>query len=230
MNLMKISLAMVILSGVLTGCLKTRNDVREADGKYVMQQQVTTMQRTNADANARLMENDEKMRELMGRVEELENKLTQGNQSLENTLKAAQQSTTESNQKIQLLQESLAKMETQLVQMQAEIQGMKADHYAAIGAASAAKDKKEKSEKDPYQAAQELFAQKEWKKAILNFQKYRDENPKGKFFADATYKIGASFQELGMKDEAKTFYDEVVASYGKSEAAKKAKQRLKGLK
>lgn len=222
---------LIVLGGsLLTGCLKTRNDVKDTESRYVMQQQVTTMQKTNADANARLVEADERMRELIGRVEELENKIQTSQQASESSLKNAQMSSAEANQKILLLQESLAKMETQLVQMQAEMQSLKADHYAAVGAASAAKEKAEKAEKDPYQAGQELFAQKDWKKAILFFQKYRDENPKGKNFADATYKIGVSFQELGMKDEARTFYDEVVGNYSKSEAAKKAKQRLKALK
>ena len=86
------------------------------------------------------------------------------------------------------------------------------------------------TKKDTYDIAKEFFEKKDWKQAILNFQKYRDDNPKGVKLADATYKIGVSFQELGMKDEAKTFYDEVQVKYPKSEEARRAKIRLKGLK
>lgn len=53
---------------------------------------------------------------------------------------------------------------------------------------------------------------------------------KEKNVADAKYKIGVSFQELGMKEEAMAFYEEVVANYSKTEAGKSAKARLAKLK
>jgi TolA-binding protein len=45
----------------------------------------------------------------------------------------------------------------------------------------------------------------------------------------ATYKIGVCFQELGMIEEAKAFYDEVIAKYPKSNEAAKATSRLKAM-
>ncbi|HND86321.1 MAG TPA: tetratricopeptide repeat protein [Pseudobdellovibrionaceae bacterium] len=39
-----------------------------------------------------------------------------------------------------------------------------------------------------------------------------------------------AFQQMGMKDEAVTFYQDVVAKYPKSEEARKAKVKLKALK
>lgn len=212
-----------LLSSV--GCLKTRNDVRETETRQVMQQQVTTLQRTNADVSTRFLETDERMRELIGRVEELENKINSGNQNLEIQLKASQQGQLETNQKVVVLQEALGKMEAQVLQLTAELQALRAEPVGRASTAPASKN-----ERETFAQGQDLFAQKEWKKAILLYQKYRDENPRGKNFAEATYKIGVSFQELGMKDEAKTFYEEVIASYGKTESAKKAKTRLKGLK
>jgi TolA-binding protein len=84
--------------------------------------------------------------------------------------------------------------------------------------------------KDPLDAAAEMFSGKKWKDAAAAFQKYREAFPKGKAYSDATYKIGVCFQELGLKDEAKSFYDEVVAKFPKSKEAKKARIRLKSLK
>jgi TolA-binding protein len=81
-----------------------------------------------------------------------------------------------------------------------------------------------------YDAAQEFFVKSEWKKAILSFQKYTDESPKGKNVPDAKYKIGVCFQELGMKEEAMAFFEEVVANYAATEAGKKSKARLAKLK
>jgi TolA-binding protein len=39
-----------------------------------------------------------------------------------------------------------------------------------------------------------------------------------------------AFHELGKKDEAKAFYEEVVKDFPKSNAARKAQFRLKSLK
>ena len=71
---------------------------------------------------------------------------------------------------------------------------------------------------------------KKWKDAIVVFSKYRDQFPKGKKYADATYKIGVCFQELGMKEEAKPFLEEVVAKFPGTSEAKKASFRLKAPK
>ena len=60
----------------------------------------------------------------------------------------------------------------------------------------------------------------------MAYQKFRDQNPKNKKFAKATLKIGLAFNELGLKDEAKTFLEEVVAKFPQSEEAKQAKSKL----
>ncbi|MNT30620.1 tol-pal system protein YbgF [compost metagenome] len=165
------------------------------------------------------------MRELNGRVDVVENKLGNNRSSVETALKGSQQQNVETAQKLNLLQEAMTKLEGQLFQLTAEVQALKAER-----AASQAEHASRQVKKDVYDAAQDYFKQKDWKQAILNYQKYRDENPKGKTFADATYKIGVAFQELGMKEEARTFYDEVVTKFPKTEEAKRAKVRLKGLK
>jgi TolA-binding protein len=81
-----------------------------------------------------------------------------------------------------------------------------------------------------YDLAEDLFSKKDFKKAILNYQKFRESRPKDKRVPDAIYKTGVSFQELGLKDEAKSFYLEVVAKFPNSNEAKKARIRLKKIK
>jgi TolA-binding protein len=215
----------ILLVLLLTGCLQTRNEAKTSESRQMMQQQVTTLQKTNADVGSQISEFNERMRELTGRVEEAENKVSASQHSLETAAKANQLANVENSQKIILLQETLAKMETQNLQMAAEIQNLKNDRGASSNASST-----KASEKDSFQAGQDLFVRREWKRAILYFQKYRDENSKGKNLAEATYNIGVSFQELGMKDEAKTFYEEVMTNFSKTEFAKKAKSRLKNIK
>lgn len=209
----------------LTGCLKTRNEVRESEQRQVMQQQVVTLQKTNADSSGRVADLEEDMRNLNGRVDVVENRLSQGNAGVESAMKSSAEQNRDLAQKVAILQEALTKMEKDIYALNAELQAVRAEK-AAFAAEKASKQVK----KDIYEVGQGFFDKKDWKQSILNFQKYRDENPKGAKFSEATYKIGVSFQELGMKDEAKTFYDEVLSKFPKSEEARRAKIRLKGLK
>lgn len=214
----------------LTGCLQTRNDVRDNESRQVMAQQVSSMQRATADSGNRFADIEEQMRNLNGRVDIVENK--QENNSLQKDLKNAQEQNAALSKKVDVLQESVTKMENMIFQLNAQVNALNASRAAETAERTAKEAEKtaKQARKDTYEVAQEFFTKKDWKQAILNYQKYRDENPKGGHFADSTYKIGVSFQELGMKDEAKTFYDEVVSKFPKSEEARRAKIRLKGLK
>jgi hypothetical protein len=46
----------------------------------------------------------------------------------------------------------------------------------------------------------------------------------------ALFKIGLSFEQLGYEDEARVFYDELLAKHDKSPLVGEAKKRLKTLK
>jgi TolA-binding protein len=97
-------------------------------------------------------------------------------------------------------------------------------------AASPKQKAAEATGKGPYALAEEKFDQKNWKEAILEYEKYRKANPKGKQFSTATYKIGVAFQELGLNDEAKAFYEEVISKFPKTKDADRASTRMKNLK
>lgn len=167
-------------------------------------------------------------------------------------LQALQESLTKMDAQIQLLQNENANLK-------AEIEARKSSDEAAGASAAARKqaagktaaatkskeiakttssakttttgaEPKANVKSNPYDVAQEFFAKKEWKKAILSYQKYVDEFPKGKNVPEAKYRIGVCFQELGMKEEAAAFYEEVVAQHPKSDAGKRSKIRLSKLK
>ncbi|MBK7960179.1 MAG: tetratricopeptide repeat protein [Bdellovibrionales bacterium] len=218
---------------VLTSsCLQTRTEVKEVEQRQVMQQQVSTIQKNTADASSRFVEIEEQMRTLNGRVEVVENQIQRENQLIQSHSKANTEKFGEVNKKSELLQDSIEKMEQQIFSLQAEVTKLHSE-YAAFQAANQTKpqaNSPSKPVKSTFDVAQEQFAKKDWKQAILSYQKYREENPKGKSLALATLRIGASFQELGLKDEAVTFYKEVLSKYPKSEEAKKAKTRLKSPK
>lgn len=243
-----------------SSCLMTRSDVGEneqsqvyskknADNQYEasVQQAQTQVesqlnQRSGSVAISQVDERDELIRALNGRVESLESQIAEANRDKATT-------SNQDAQKIELLQEALVKMEAQIKALEAQQIQAKAQAEAAALATkredppvmkvvrknskeSAKPAEKVASEKtsNSYELAQGFFANKEWKKAILNYQKYVDDHPKGKDVSDSKYKIGVCFQELGMKEEAMAFFEEVVANYGKTDAGKKAKIRLTNLK
>jgi TolA-binding protein len=106
----------------------------------------------------------------------------------------------------------------------------KVETLAANGGSSSSRKSSSTSTKSTYETAEANFQKKAWKDAIVEYQKYRDRNPKGRHYSESTYKIGVCFQELGMRDEAKSFYSEVIAKFPKTKSADKAKIRLKQIK
>lgn len=219
----------VVLSILIlfSGCLQTRNDIRETEGKKAAQESVNSMQRAAADQASRYQEVEASARELNGRVDVLENKINVVDASHNRQQKEIEDQLSESNKKVALLQEEIVKIQQQMNSL--------ADQVSAAELASSQHTREEKSsakadKKNTFDIAEELFKKKEWRKAILNYQKYRDSFPKGKKVLESTYKIGVSFQELGMKEEAKSFYEELIAKSPKSDEARRAKIRLKKLK
>lgn len=233
-----------------TGCLKTRSEVGGAQQSQVYGKKQAENQKAKAaeeaKAEAAVDDRDELIRALNGRVETLENQISQMKAKEE----AAAQSGSGDAQKMAALQEALLKMEAQIAKLEAESHVKSSDATAkenikhkpgssdanavkpsaSVKSAPQAHTAGDKKPTTAYETAEELFANKEWKKAILSYQKYVEDFPRGKSVPDSKYKIGVCFQELGLKDEAMAFYEEVIAQYGKTESGKKAKIRLSKLK
>jgi TolA-binding protein len=223
---------------VFAGCLKTRADLRGETEDPTPQRQTVEQQRAEAreqrsapavkpppaTAASRFEEYDEQMRQLNGRVDVIENMVGQYNAAAQGDKLAAGKDKEALDQRFQIFEEALKKLEAQVQSLTDEVAHLKAPSAAAGNGSAAGKAR------SPYDEGESLFAARKWKEAIVAFQKYRDGNPKGRKYADATYKIGVAFQELGMRDEAKAFYGEVVAKFHGSKEAKKAAFRMKSLK
>lgn len=231
----------VLLALPLSGCLVTRNELKESEGRRDNQEQVSTMQKSRSpertvvverplpvDPNNRLAEIEASIRELNGRVDVVENRGTQDENARERGRQAVEMQLAETNKKVQLLQEEITKLDGQLQALTEHVNAMalKGVEEKKAAETSQARDAK----KTPFDVAEDHFGKKEWRKAVLNYQKYRDTYPKGRRIPETIYKMGVCFQELGMKDEAKTFYDELVAKFPQSAEARRAKIRLKNLK
>jgi TolA-binding protein len=221
----------VLMSAFLfSGCLRTREDLKEVETANAMRDQVTSLQKVHADSSTRLEELQDQNRQLNGRIEELEHRLVKTEESKGEGKDEIQKNLEDTKRSNQLLQDSIAKMETQLQALQEEIVALRAKEASKSSKSENGNSKDKDKEKSIFEAALADFQDKKWKEAILNFDQYREKNPKGKFAAEATYKTGVCFQELGMNDEAKVFYQETVAKFPQSDMAKKAQYRLKALK
>lgn len=235
-------LVLTVLS--LTSCLVTRSELADNEqpatyGKKAAQNQMDGQTDNAIVAQTQIADDkDELIRSLNGRVEVLENQLN-------GIQKEREQEKTQNQEKLTLLQQAVAKLEAQVRGTEGDTADTKpvgsgtdlisSDDYAKIKsgdktAAVTTKPAVVEPKGNSYDIGQGHFAKREWKKAILSFHKYTDEAPKSKLIPDAKYKIGVSFQELGMKDEAQAYYEEVVANFGSTEAGKKAKLRLTKIK
>jgi TolA-binding protein len=209
-----VKLILLISLFLTVGCLKTRSDIKIVEQNRGNQEQINDMRKENADRTQRFSEIQDEMRSLNGRIDVLENRVNILSQEKESKAKAEGDDQQELARKLEILQEALAKIEGQLSQVATQQEAAKVTPVS----------------KDSFEAAENLFEEKEWKKAIVAYTKFRDGNPKSKQYSMATLKIAICFEQLDMKDEALTFYEEVVAKSPKSEEAKKAKARIKALK
>ncbi len=147
------------------------------------------------------------MRELSGRIEAIEQQVSQNNLNM-NSINI--------DQKLKNYEMALANLEAKI--------GSVNSNSATVNNTNI-----QTTKLNAFGRGEAYFKQKNWQKAIAEYQLYREQYPNGKDYAEATYKIGVCFQELDMKSEAKVFYQEAVSKYPRSKAAKKSKFRLKQL-
>jgi predicted nucleic acid-binding Zn-ribbon protein len=133
----------------LTGCetLVTRSEVREVENKRQMQEQVSTLQKTTADVNNRFSEIESDLRQVNGRVEVIENKMSSSS-------RGQVESDGEQNKKIQLLQEEMARVESQIQAMQTDLQGLRQAVEAALSSAPRA-EQSSSAKKNPFEVAED---------------------------------------------------------------------------
>ncbi|MCY4320812.1 MAG: hypothetical protein OXC37_00180 [Bdellovibrionaceae bacterium] len=84
-----------------------------------------------------------------------------------------------------------------------------------------------KDKEDTLMTAKDSFKKQSYESAISEFQKYRNDNPKGIHYPEATFYIGKSFKNLKMPIEAEVFFNELVQSYPETLWASRAKKLLK---
>lgn len=183
---------------------------------------------TSSTPKYKLEERDEQLRALYGRVEEAENRADVMNQEMSKLDESRRLEKEQYETKIKIYEEAVKKLESEIAALKtAPVEEEKATEK--VTEKTSKKNGADARSREDFYRGEDAFKQKKWKDAIVHYQKYREDYPKGKLYPDATYKIGICFTELGLKDESKAFFEEVKSKFPKSSLAKKASEKLKSL-
>lgn len=204
----------------LTACVVTRSDLRTSEERQAIQDQLQKQQVTTEE---RLSEMETTIRNLVGDIEELKNAKTLMNQADEMGEKKIQESFNIVQDRMNTFKEALVSQEKLIKDLAQKIEDLDKRLKKKT------KLRAEKVPKGNYASGEYWFAKNEWKKAAKGYQEYRELNPNGRRYVDATFKIGVCFENLGLKKEAKVFYQEVVSKAPGSDLAKRASKQLKAL-
>jgi TolA-binding protein len=216
--MLKIATLICLIIG-LSGCIRTLDQIQEE----AQRSQVMALQEEKASLDTQVNDLQEDLRMMAGRLETLER---QSKESRENERVSTEEDKKIKENRLKAYEETLAEVEAKNRELKIELEALK----SVVLSKGATNKKTVKKSTNPFSEAEALFKKKDWQKAILGYQKYRESHPKGKFYKLATYKIGVCFQELNMRSEAKAFFDEVIERFPKTSEASKAAVRLKSLK
>lgn len=238
----------------LSACLKTRAQLRsESSGDGLSDERVPIsdssdsmrrpssappVQDVKTHGEYAVEELKDEITRLTGRIEELERHQKNADpEKLQETLKQVDSRLAQLEKSQQAMQESLSEAHQLASSLQDPSELMKeAKNLFSDGRYQEAADQLTKYEKmnkakNKEEAAflkgESYFHLKQFKKAIVEYSKFPEKYTKSNFYPEALYKIGLSFDAMGLKDDAKGFYQELVEKFPKSAQAKKVKRKVK---
>ncbi len=239
------TVVLVSLCGSLSGCLKTRAQLREdqqGTGNPETLQSVPAQpaQEVEPQGGYAIEELKSEMTRLLGRVEDLERSqkgLTgkdglvdkEDLRKLEARLGQLEQSLTEVSAHLAQVQEVTAQQNPEELFKKAKVQ-YDAENYegAAELFGSYTKIPKVKHIQDAlFYRGECYFKLKYYKKAIVEYSKFPEKYSHSTHMPEVLYKIALSFENLGMKEDAKGFFQELAEKYPKSPEAKKLHKKHK---
>lgn len=236
-----IPLLLVTLSIASSGCLKSRYSMRGEEDEAAPRTMQAKVEEVQPAGGYAVEELKSEITRLSGRIEDLERerKSESGkvNTSTREELKKlesriaeleqAQANMIEAIKKIQETPPPPADTESYLEKGKSLFEAEK--YEGAIDALNlylkAAKPKK--AEQATFLRAEAHYKLKQYKKAIVDYSKFPEKYIKSSYMPQALYKIGLAFDNLGMHEDAKGFYQELREKFPKSAEAKKARAKLK---
>jgi tol-pal system protein YbgF len=225
---------------VLSGCLKTRAQLRE-DQEVGPAPEKAHVEEVRPQGQYVIDEIKSEMTRLQGRIEDIERSQKDAHQTAS---RAGSEEQKKLEARIIELEQAQANMLEEIKRLR-ETPAHAADpgeayekgktHFEA-GELDAAVEqfsaylkspKAKRAEEALFYRGESYFALKQFKKAIVDYSKFPEKYTKSKHMPQALYKIGLSFESLGMKSDAQGFFAEVVEKFPKSAEAKKARAKLK---
>jgi TolA-binding protein len=223
----------------LSGCLKTRAQLKDSDDEDA-QPRPAQVQDVQPQGQYVIDEVKSEITRLTGRLEDLERanreRDAQGANTQKEELKKLEARLAETEQAQAQMIDAIKKMQaTQPVAEQPELfekakaEQQAGNHEAAVESFSQylKTSKAKHTEEATFLRGESFFALKQYKKAIMDFSKFPEKYSKSRRMAAALMRIAASFEALGMAEDAKGFYQELVDKFPKTAEGKKAKAKLK---
>lgn len=250
---MKIFLFIFMAIFLLSGCASSPRSKRIEALQY-LQEEMEKLKQTKADkadANVQLDDFKTELQILSGKVEEAEYAIKNNQKGFEKNNERLDKVISDYDQKILSLEKRLAELDDRIEEAgtkhkaQAAASDIKLDFangmkkYKGGDYSGAANFFARYAKNFPtgksipnarYFWADALYEAKNYQEAILKFEEFKEKYPKSDRVAEALYKQGLAFIQLGKKSDAKLFFTELVSSHGDSSFAKKAKSELEKLK
>jgi len=230
----------------LSGCLKTRAQIRPDEDEMQNTRPVANkVQPLDPQGGYAVDEIKTELTRLVGRLDDLERAQKQ---SAANPANASREDLKKLETRLAELEQSQAALVENLKKMQESPAAALAagEPNEALDRAKKLFDaKKYQNAVDAYTAilngtknkgvsetahffrGESYFLLKQYKKAIVDFSKFPEEFQKSKRMPAALWKIGLSFEALGLKQDAVAFYQEIVDKFPKASQAKNARTKLK---
>jgi TolA-binding protein len=217
------------LRGAIVRAEKKTAEVQEA-----LDQLNNSARRTDADLGIQLDALQKTVQELTGKLEEVSFKLTQVEKAEKTSAAVVAQETkpeepAQAPPEPKLMLPSDKKSAAELVvKLLNAREASKQNEGKRLAGDLLAKWPKDENVSDVVRLAlgDHLADEKQFQKAVVEYKKVLDVFPKGSRADQAMYKIAQAFTQMGYKEDAKVFFEELLRRYPKSELIKDTKARL----
>ncbi|HTL12277.1 MAG TPA: tetratricopeptide repeat protein [Bdellovibrionota bacterium] len=219
-------------------CLKTRAQLKDDDDSGSMPNQPEAVKPQGGYVVDELKS---EITRLTGRVEDLEHQLKEARESAQEKDKGPNPKDLE--KRIGELENAQANMLETIQKMEKNSQSRGGGEGAFEKAKASFKEKDyegainhlnvylrdsdaDKAEEATFLRGEAYYSLKQYKKAIVDYSKFPEKYNKSKLLPEALWRIGQSFDNLGMKDDASAFYQELIEKFPKNSRADAARRKL----
>jgi tol-pal system protein YbgF len=226
-----ISLTLILTVGS-SGCLKTRSQLKDDSDPEPVPSKVEPVQTQGGYA---VDEIKQEMTRLTGRIEDLEHAKNADAPKRDEQLKELENRVHELEQAQMAALEAIKKIQAEMpLPDQVELYQKAKDDFknknydeTIQSLNQYLKNSNGKFYEDGvFLRGESYYAQKNYKKAIVDYSKFPEKMTHSPYMPKALLKIGRSFEAMGSKEDAAAFYQQLIDDYPKSSEAKEAKKRI----